>query len=318
MTNSVVLVTGGAGFIGSHLVDALLANGDHVRVLDNLSTGSRRNIAGASSNVELIEGDIRDAAVCAAACLGVRVVYHLAALGSVPRSMHDPLTTDAVNTRGTLNLLIAARDAGVARVVFSSSSSVYGDTEVLPKVESMRAAPRSPYAVSKLAGEEYCRAFYHAFQLETVVLRYFNVFGPRQSAASEYAAVIPRFVSALLDGKPPTLYGDGLQSRDFTYVGNVVKANLLAGRAASAAGAVCNVACGEQVTVLQVLSEIAARLGVEPAPVFMPARPGDVRHSRADITIAQSLLGYEPETLFSAGMDRTMQSYLMQSPNAAP
>jgi nucleoside-diphosphate-sugar epimerase len=237
------------------------------------------------------------------------VVYHLAALGSVPRSIEDPFTTNAVNVQGTLNLLAAAREQGVRRLVFSSSSSVYGDTPVLPKQEAMRPAPRSPYAVSKLAGEEYCRAFFLTYGFEAVALRYFNVFGPRQSPRSQYAAVIPRFASALLHGDRPILYGDGLQSRDFTYVANVVQANLRAGDVANVGGGVFNIACGEQVTVLQVLQRIAALLKRECAPQYLPVRPGDVRHSRADIEAARAQLGYEPEIFFDEGLARTIHFY---------
>src|SRR5579862_2206059 len=251
------LVTGGAGFIGSHLVDASLKRGAAVRVLDNFVTGSRDNLAPLAAHIEMLEGDLRDIETCRRACQGIDTVYHLAALGSVPRSVEDPFTTNAANVLGTLNLLAAARDQGVRRLVFSSSSSVYGDTPTLPKHESMRPAPRSPYAVSKLAGEEYCRAFYLTYGLETVVLRYFNVFGPRQSPRSQYAAVIPRFASALLKGESPIIYGDGLQSRDFTYVTNVVQANFRAAEAENAVGMVFNIACGEQITVLQMLRDIA-------------------------------------------------------------
>jgi UDP-glucose 4-epimerase len=308
------LVTGGAGFIGSHLVDALIAQNVRVRVLDNLSTGDRNNLAAVQQKVELFEGDLRDSETCAAACRGVEVVYHLGALGSVPRSVADPITTNAVNVEGTLHVLAAARAAGVRRLVFSSSSSVYGDTPILPKHEGLRPNPRSPYAVSKLAGEEYCRAFYYAYGLETVILRYFNVFGPRQSPDSQYAAVIPRFVSALLQGRPPTIYGDGQQSRDFTYVSNVVQANLLAGAAAGVAGEVFNIACGEQVTVRQVLQYIAELLNLPCSPQVLPARIGDVQHSLADTGAARERLDYRPSIYFKAGLARTVAAFSASFP----
>jgi UDP-glucose 4-epimerase len=303
------LVTGGAGFIGSHLVESLLKRGTAVRVLDNFSTGSRDNLVSMAPHIELLEGDLRDFETCRVACQGIETVYHLAALGSVPRSVEDPLTTNSVNVQGTLNLLTTARAQGVRRLVFSSSSSVYGDTPVLPKHEAMRPAPRSPYAVSKLAGEEYCRAFYHTYGFETVVLRYFNVFGPRQNPHSQYAAVIPRFAAALLKGEAPILYGDGLQSRDFTYVANVVQANLRAAEAEGVSGEVFNIACGEQVTVIQVLQEVATLLGRDCAPQYLPARLGDVKHSRADIASACTRLGYQPEVLFAEALVRTIHFY---------
>ncbi len=310
--NTHSLVTGGAGFIGSHLVRALLSDGCHVRVLDNFSTGTRQNLAEVESSIDLVEGDIRDLSTCAAACNGVEVIYHMAALGSVPRSIDDPVTSNDVNVGGTLNLLLAARDAHVKRVVYSSSSSVYGDTPVLPKHESMRPSPRSPYAVTKLAAEEYCRAFTRTYGLETVILRYFNVFGPRQRPDSQYAAVIPRFLSALHEGRQPVLYGDGLQSRDFTYVDNVIHANLLAGKTRGVAGEVFNIACGEQITVKQVLTDIAALLEREAAPSYLPSRPGDVLHSLADIDSARKWLDFSPQTCFADGLRETVRSYAAQ------
>lgn len=306
-----VLVTGGAGFIGSHLVTALLERGDRVRVLDNFSTGKRENLVAAASDIELHEGDLRESAACIAACRGADTVFHLGALGSVPRSIQDPITTNAVNVLGTLNLLAAAREAGVRRLVFSSSSSVYGDTPTLPKHEAMRLIPRSPYAVSKLAGEEYCRAFYRTYGFETVALRYFNVFGPRQDPNSAYAAVLPRFLSALTEGRKTEIYGDGLQSRDFTYVANVVEANLLAAGApgAAVAGETFNIACGEQFTIKRVLTDLAKLLGVDGTPEYKPARAGDVLHSRADITAAYEFLGYHPSVLFYEGLLRTVRAF---------
>ena len=308
--SSRALVTGGAGFIGSHLVRALLNRGDLVRVLDNLSTGSLSNLVEVDGEIEFILGDLRDQKTCCTACADVETVYHLGALGSVPRSIEDPITTNNVNVVGTLNLLAAANERGVRRLVFSSSSSVYGDTPTLPKREDMRLSPRSPYAVSKLAGEEYCRSFTLAYGLETVVLRYFNVFGPRQSPTSQYAAVIPRFISALLNGQAPIIHGDGCQSRDFTYVDNVVEANLLAAYAPEVAGGVFNIACGEQVTVLAVLQGIADLLERWCEPTFVPARSGDVRHSRADIGAACARLGYRPRIFFADGLAATVNAYV--------
>ena len=315
------LVTGGAGFIGSHLTAALLREGNAVRVLDNLSTGSRANVkaavqaGGNNPQLDFVEGDLRDFATCEAACEGVTTIFHLGALGSVPRSVADPLTTNAVNVQGTLHLLSAAQKAGVQRLVFSSSSSVYGDTPTLPKHEAMRPLPRSPYAVSKLAGEAYCRAFFHTYGLETVALRYFNVFGPRQSPHSAYAAVIPRFLSALQNNELPEIHGDGLQSRDFTYVDNVVQANLRAADAPAVrvAGEVFNIACAEQFTVLELLTGIAARLSKPCMPLHLPQRAGDVRHSRADISAACERLGYQPTVYFVEGLDRTVEDFSRSS-----
>jgi UDP-glucose 4-epimerase len=303
------LITGGAGFIGSHLVRALLSRGHKVRVMDNLATGSLQNLEAVQNDIEFLRLDLRDKSSCGVACKDVDVVFHLGALGSVPRSIEDPFTTNDVNVCGTLNLLAAARNEDVRRVVFSSSSSVYGDTPVLPKREDMRLSPRSPYAVSKACGEEYCRAFTLAYGLETVVLRYFNVFGPRQSPASQYAAVIPKFMSALLKGHAPVIHGDGCQSRDFTYVDNVVAANLLAGSTAGVAGEVFNIACGEQIAVGDVLGQIAELLHHPCEPIHIPARSGDVRHSRADIGYACDRLAYQPSVYFAHGLSKTVQAY---------
>jgi len=304
------LVTGGAGFIGSHLVRALLNRGESVRVMDNLSTGNLSNLTEVENDIEFLQLDLRDRASCAAACKNIDQVYHLGALGSVPRSIADPFTTNDVNVCGTLNLLSAARDAGARRLVFSSSSSVYGDTPVLPKHEEMRLSPRSPYAVSKASGEQYCQSFMLAYGLETIVLRYFNVFGPRQSPASQYAAVIPKFMSALLNGQAPILHGDGCQSRDFTYVDNVVEANILAATTPGVAGSVFNIACGEQIAVGAVLDQIADLLQRPCEPTHEPARTGDVRHSRADITAACEHLGYQPSVFFAEGLANTVQAYM--------
>jgi UDP-glucose 4-epimerase len=305
-----VLVTGGAGFIGSHLVDELVRRGVQVRVLDNFSTGRRENVAPVIDQIELIEGDIRDADTVHRAVQGVDYVLHQAALPSVPRSVADPLTTHAVNATGTLNVLLAAREANVKRVVYASSSSVYGDNPALPKREEMPTHPLSPYAVSKLAGENYCRAFYQVYGLPAVVLRYFNVFGPRQDPASPYAAVIPKFIAALLRGESPTIYGDGTKSRDFTYVANVVQANLLACEKDEAIGQVLNVACGERHTLFDLYSELVELTGKALPPVFAPARPGEVKHSLAAIEQAAQVLGYAPQVEWHEGLRRTVEWYM--------
>lgn len=297
-----VLVTGGAGFIGSHIVQRLLHDGYRVRVLDNFSTGYRDNLP--STEIELIEGDIRHPETAFRAVAGMDVVLHQAALGSVPRSIADPLTTHEVNATGTLHLLIAARDAGVRRFVYASSSSVYGDTPLLPKVESMPPQPLSPYALSKLAGEVYCKLFHRLYGLSTISLRYFNVFGPRQDEASEYAAVIPRFAAALLEDRPLTVYGDGLQTRDFTYVANVVEANLLAINS-EAAGEVCNIACGAKYSLLELAHALGEVLGKKPVINHHPSRPGDVRDSFASIEKARQLLGFQPVVQFREGISAT-------------
>ena len=300
------LVTGGAGFIGSHLTEALLRRGDSVRVLDDLSTGRRENLAAFERDIELIIGDLRDPEVVARAVRGVDVVFHQGALPSVPRSIADPATVHDVNATGTLNVLLAARDAGVRRVVYASSSSVYGDSPTLPKREDMPIAPKSPYAASKLAGEQYCRAFAASYGMATVCLRYFNVFGPRQNPRSQYAAVVPRFIDALLDGARPVVFGDGRQSRDFTFVDNVVSANLRASLDASGTG-VFNIACGQAYTLLDLLAELGRVLGVNPEPVWEPGRAGDVKHSLADIEAARRHLGYEPQVGFREGIARTAE-----------
>ena len=310
MHSGITLVTGGAGFIGSHVVHALVQRGDRVRVLDNLATGFRRNLSTVEDDVQVLEADLRDADSCVRACAGVETVFHLGALGSVPRSIDDPLTSNAVNVQGTLNLLVAAQRQGVRRLVMSSSSSVYGDTPVLPKHVEMRPTPRSPYAVSKLAGEEYCRAFYHSYGLETVVLRYFNVFGPRQNPHSQYAAVIPKFISALLEGRRPVIYGDGTQSRDFTYVENVVQANLLSAAAEGVGGEVFNIACGDQILLRDVLAHIERLLERSIEPEYRPTRTGDVMHSRADIGPARERLGYHPRVQFAEGIAETVRYFL--------
>ena len=299
------LVTGGGGFIGSNVVRALLARGDDVRVLDNFSTGSRANLAGLERDVELVEGDLRSYERVHAAVRGVEVVFHQGALPSVPRSVQDPLTTTAVNVEGTLNVLLAARDEGVRRIVNASSSSVYGDTGSLPRVESQAPDPISPYAVAKLAAERFCTSFSRVYSMEIVSLRYFNVFGPRQDPTSQYAAVVPRFIRAIAAGEPVTVYGDGEQSRDFTFVDNVVGANLLAADARGVGGEIVNVATGDSVTVNVLADAIATMLGRPVERSYEPAREADVRASWADVGEARRLLGYEPSVDFAEGLRRT-------------
>jgi nucleoside-diphosphate-sugar epimerase len=306
------LVTGGAGFIGSNLAEALLAAGHHVRVLDNFLTGKRENLAGLAQrygeSFDLREGDIRDPAGTRKAMEGIDYVLHQGALPSVPRSVADPILSNEINVAGTVNVLVAARDAGVRRVVFAASSSAYGDTPVLPKRESMNPNPKSPYAAQKLAGEHYMRIFHEVYGLETVSLRYFNVFGPRQDPKSMYAAVIPRFITCALRGEPPTVYGDGRQTRDFTYIDNVVQANLAACSAPKGAcGGVFNVACGERVSLLDILEIVYALAGKRSDPVFEPSRPGDVRDSLADISRARDVLGYDPKVPFRDGLRKTLE-----------
>lgn len=299
------LVTGGAGFIGSHLVRALLHKGHEVRVLDNYSTGKPENIEGLP--VEVLEGDVRDFFLVQHAVEGMDYVFHLAALASVGRSIRDPLTTHSVNETGTLTVLEASRKAGVKRVVYAASSSAYGNSPLLPKCETAKPAPASPYAVSKLTGEYYCQVYWETFDLPTACVRYFNVFGPRQDPQSEYAAVIPRFIDAALNGQQPVIYGDGKQSRDFTYVENAVQATILAASTPQAAGQVMNVACGERRTLLDVVELLEDLLADRIEPKFEPARAGDVKHSQADIELARLLLGYEPEIGFKEGLKETVE-----------
>jgi nucleoside-diphosphate-sugar epimerase len=303
------LVTGGAGFIGSHIVEELVQRGEQVRVLDNFSTGRRDNLAPLLECIELIGGDLRDLPTVRRAMEGIDYVLHQAALPSVQRSIDDPLATHAANVTGTLHVLIAARDAGVRRAVYASSSSIYGDSPTLPKREDMLPAPRSPYAVSKLTGESYCRAFTEVYGLETICLRYFNVFGPRQDPNSQYAAVIPLFITSMLRGAPPTVYGDGHQSRDFTYVSNVVDANLLATTAPDVAGQVFNVACGQRHTLLELVAILNNILGSHSTSIHTAPRPGDVRHSLADLTAAQEALSYRAGVDFHEGLRRTVAWY---------
>ncbi|MDH5661487.1 MAG: SDR family oxidoreductase [Elusimicrobiota bacterium] len=301
------LVTGGAGFIGSNICQELVKRGESVRILDDFSTGKRENIVGFKDNVQLIEGDIRNLEIVKRAMKGVDFVLHQGALPSVERSVKDPLTTTRVNVLGTLNVLLAAREAKVKRVIYASSSSVYGDTPTLPKKEEMKANPQSPYAVTKLIGEEYCRIYYSIYGLETVCLRYFNVFGPRQDPGSQYAAVIPKFITLMLKGKSPPIYGDGEQSRDFSFIDNVIEANLQACKAKEGPGKVLNIACGKRVTINELVKRLNRILhtGIEPA--YENPRKGDVRHSLADISKARKILHYSPEIEFAEGLEKTVQ-----------
>jgi nucleoside-diphosphate-sugar epimerase len=300
------LVTGGAGFIGSHLVKRLLVEGHRVRVVDNLATGNRERLRNLERDFEFLEGDLADPAVCAAALAGIDFVMHQAAVPSVQRSVKNPVETNRANVTSTLNLLEGCRKRGVQRLVYASSSSAYGDTPVLPKREDMPPNPLSPYALQKFVGERYCQLYFSLYAVETVSLRYFNVFGPSQDPHSEYSAVIPKFASRLRQGEPITVYGDGEQSRDFTYVDNVVEANLLALRAPRAAGAVVNVGCGERITLNRLIKNLEEILQVRATVEYQASRPGDVRDSLADISLAQQLLGYRPKVEVSEGLRRTV------------
>ncbi len=311
------LVTGGAGFIGSNLVLELLRRGWSVRVLDNLSTGRLQNLDPVLDQIDFIQGDVRNRQDVDRAVKGVDFVFHQAALPSVPRSVKDPMSTNEVNVTGTLNLLLAARDLGVRRVVIASSSSVYGNNPVLPKTEELKPCPASPYAVSKLAQELYAVNFWKLYGLSTVCLRYFNVFGPRQDPQSQYAAVIPRFITALLFDQRPVIYGDGNQSRDFTFVADVVEANILAAEAEGVDGEIFNVARGGSITINNLLELLIEITGADVAAVYQEPRPGDVRHSRADITKAQRLLGYVPRYGLRKGLEETVkwfQEHLLCKP----
>jgi nucleoside-diphosphate-sugar epimerase len=303
------LVTGGAGFIGSNICKRLVADRCSVRVVDNLLTGKKANLADIIDEIDFMEADMGEQAVARAAMKDIDVVLHQGALPSVPRSVDDPAQTHRHCVEATFALLLAARDAGVKRFVYASSSSAYGDTPTLPKVETMRPEPLSPYAVGKLVGEYYCSVFCSVFGLETISLRYFNVFGPHQDPTSQYAAAIPAFVTAILRGKPPTVFGDGEQSRDFTYVDNVVEANLLAAKAKHTAGEVVNIACGKAVTVNEVIEVINKLLGKGIKPIYSDPRPGDVKHSLADITLAEKVLGYVPKIRFEEGLRESIDWY---------
>jgi UDP-glucose 4-epimerase len=303
-----VLITGGAGFIGSHIAAALVQAGDEVRILDDFSTGFQSNVEAAGVD-KVFRASVVDLDRVREAVEGCDYVFHEAALASVPRSVKDPLSSNAVNVSGTLNVLVASRDAGVKRVIYAASSSAYGDSEVLPKVETMRERPKSPYAVAKLAGEQYVSVFAQVYGMQTLAIRYFNVFGPRQDPDSPYAAVIPIFLDSLLKGEAPTIHGDGEQSRDFTYVENVVHANLLALRAPKLSGEVVNVALGDRVTLNELYARLAKLAGSEIEPVHGPVRTGDVRHSQADISRARELLDYEAQVPFDEGLRRTVEWY---------
>ena len=313
-----VLVTGGGGFIGSHLAERFLRDGHDVRVLDNFSSGRRDNLLPLLSEIELVEGDIQSYERVHTAVRGCDLVVHQAALPSVPRSVQDPLTSNATNVIGTLNVLLAARDSGVQRVVCASSSSVYGANETLPKAEHLPVEPISPYAVGKLASEGYCRSFWEVYGLDTVALRYFNVFGPRQDPLSQYAAVVPIFISALLEGKQPVIYGDGNQTRDFTYIENVVDGTTLALTAPGVAGKVFNVAFGGGVTVNELFERVRELAGADVEPRYVEARPGEVRQSQADISRAASELGYEPSVSLRDGLSLTIESYRSSDAGAVP
>lgn len=301
------LITGGAGFIGSNIAHRLLEMGESVKIIDNFSTGFRHNVAEIEDRVELIDGDIRDFWTVREAVEGVDYVLHQAALPSVPRSVKNPLTSNSVNIDGTLNLLEASKQAGVKRFVMASSSAVYGDTPELPKREDMPTDPLSPYAVTKLANEKYCKVFYDLYGLETVCLRYFNIFGPRQDPNSEYAAVIPRFILAMLEAKQPVVFGDGEQSRDFTFVDNAVQANLLAVTSETAPGRYYNIACGARYTLNALLDRLRHIIGSDVEAKYTAPRPGDILHSFADISPAKQALDYNPEVDFEAGLKKTVK-----------
>lgn len=309
------LVTGGCGFVGSHLVEALVEKGDRVRVFDNCSTGKAENIAHLKNRIELIDGDLRELDAVQQAVANVDYVLHQGARPSVARSVADPILSNNVNINGTLNLLVAARDAGVKRVVYAASSSAYGNTPTLPRSEALAPQPASPYAITKYVGECYCRVFTQVFGLETVALRYFNIFGPRQNPTSQYSAVIPKFIHTYLHGNSPTIEGDGEQSRDFTYIANAVHANLLACHAEGVAGEMFNIGCGQQTSINTLAGLIGEMMGTDAKPVYTASRPGDVRHSCADIGKAQQLLGYEPKVELKAGLQRTIDWFL-QRPDA--
>lgn len=296
------LVTGGAGFIGSNIVEELLKRGEKVRVLDNFSTGKRENLKKFGSDIELVEGDIRSYHTVQESVKGIDIILHQAALPSVPRSIKDPITTNEVNIGGTLNMLDAALKEGIKRFVFASSSSVYGDNPELPKNEKMTPNPLSPYAVSKLAGENYCRVFSSLYKIETVCLRYFNVFGPRQDPNSQYSAVIPKFIKLITGNQQPTIYGDGTQSRDFTYVANVVEANILAATVKIQTPVIMNCACHGQITLNELTEEINKLLNKNIKPIYTEPKPGDIKHSFADITLIKQKLNWSPKYNFHTGL----------------
>jgi UDP-glucose 4-epimerase len=306
---AVYVVTGGGGFIGSHIVEELIRRKQTVKVIDNFSTGKRENVKPFESAAEIIEADLADSGNLAPLLKGADYVIHQAAIPSVPKSIIDPVRSHHANVDGTLRMLLAARDVGVRRVVYASSSSLYGDSPTLPKHEGMAPNPLSPYGAQKLFGEMYCQVFTRAYGLETVSLRYFNVFGPRQDRTSQYSGVLALFIPAVLEGRPPKVYGDGLQSRDFTYVQNVVEANLLACTAPGVAGEVFNIACGDRITVNSMLQQINKITGKDIAPIYAEPRAGDIKHSHADITKAREKLGYKPLVSFEEGLGRTIEWY---------
>jgi UDP-glucose 4-epimerase len=308
---SKVLVTGGAGFIGSNLAEELLKRGHFVRVLDDFSTGKRENLIFDKKypSLEVIEGDIRHLHTCQKAADGVEYVFHQGALPSVQRSVEDPETSNAVNVGGTLNILLAARGKGVKRVIYASSSSVYGDTPTLPKHEEMPSNPLSPYALQKYVGEHYCRLFYQLYGLETISLRYFNIFGPKQDPNSLYSAVIPKFIDALVQGRPPIIFGDGEQSRDFTFIENVVQANLLAMSTEHLHGEAINIACGKRISLNQLLNVLKEILGSKVSPLYQEPRKGDVKHSLADIRKGKEIVGYEPTVGVEIGLRKTVEFF---------
>lgn len=307
-----VLVTGGAGFIGSHIAEALLDRGDSVVVLDDLSTGRQRNLDALSGDLEVIRGDLCDRDALERAVRGVQAVFHQAAVPSVAASVDDPVRCDEVNVHGTVRLLEAARSAGAERFVLAASAAAYGDDPELPKREDMRPQPKSPYAASKVAAEHYVRVFAELYGMKTVALRYFNVFGPRQDPGSDYAAVIPKFVTSMIAGERPRIFGDGEQTRDFCYVGDVVAANLLALESDQARGQVLNVAGGESMTVNELVVALNHVLGTDITPVHEPARAADIRHSRADVSLAQRVLGWQTSVGIEEGLARTVEHFANQ------
>ena len=310
------LVTGGAGFIGSHITEELIRRGEHVRVVDSLITGKRQNLAHIPG-VEFIEGDLAEADVARSVVKGVDFVLHQAAIPSVPRSVLDPVASNRANVDASLNLLVAARDAGVKRLVYAGSSSAYGNTATLPKTESMPTGPLSPYALQKLVAEQYCQMFTRLYGLETVTTRYFNVFGPRQDPSSPYSGVISVFISALIEGRPPTIYGNGEQTRDFTYVANVVDGVLRACHAKDASGEVINVATGGRISLNQLFQTVRDFVGAQQEPIYAETRAGDVRDSQADIEKARRLLGYQPTVSFEDGLKKTVEWYRASQPAIA-
>lgn len=309
MSKSKFLITGGAGFIGSNIAEELLRLGHHVRILDNFSSGKRENLKAFEKDIELIEGDIRSYHIVQQAVKGIEIVLHQAALPSVPRSIKDPITTNEVNVSGTLNILEASVASNVRRVVYASSSSVYGDNPQLPKHEEMLTNPLSPYAVSKLAGEKYCNVFSRIYGLETIALRYFNVFGPRQDPSSQYSAVIPKFINSILKDEQPVIYGDGEQSRDFTYVSNVVHANLLAATSSCDSGIALNCAYSARISLIELVNSINKNLEKNIVPIFESPRPGDIKHSYADIRLAKEKIKYEPLVGFEKGLRQTIEKF---------